>query len=167
LCTEEVRKMSVNKRDMSGIKLAGLEEELKIVQERKVEVKKRDPKAFVAPEKVTENWGASAGAGSDYFHGYRKKREFQMERELEFEKEFIEEKIFDDHQAKRLKGMQEDETRTSKKRDKRQRRKAAKVRNAQQKEMGKSINAFESGISWSRLKSFWKRAKERKSIPQN
>jgi len=110
--------MSVNKRDLSGLRLAGVKGELNISQEMKVEEKKpaAGVRAFQAPEKVTDNWGACAGAGSDYFHAYREKRDFQLNREREFEREFEEEKDFDEHQAKRMKYMEEDEAKTSKRR---------------------------------------------------
>ena len=93
--------MSINKRDLSGIRIAGMQGEQTLSNKITVEKKKVDPNAFVAPDKVTENWGASAGAGSDYFHAYRTKREFQLGREEEFKQEEIEERDFDEHQAKR------------------------------------------------------------------
>lgn len=152
--------MSVNKRSLDGLKLCGVEGDLEIKKQLTMPEKKRDPKALVAPEKVTEIWGASAGAGSDYFHGYRKKRDFQLAREAAFEKEAEEEADYDEHQAKRLKGMAEADAATNKKRDKRKRRKEAKVRNKLQKEQGENINAFKSGNFMEQAKKLLEQSKK-------
>ena len=140
--------MSVNKPSLSAVRIAGMAPEAAEIDLKKdftVEAKKVDPKKLVAPEKIKDIWGACAGAGSDYFHGYRTKREFQLERAEAMAQEEIDETEYNEHQAKRQKMMNEDDAKTNKKRDKRKKRKDAKIRNQSQRELGANINNFKSG----------------------
>lgn len=43
-------------------------------------------------EKVNNVWGSTAGAGSDFFHTYRKHREVEMERLKKLDEEFDEQR---------------------------------------------------------------------------
>lgn len=82
-------------------------------------------KGFHLLEKVRSAWGSTAGAGSDFFHVYRKQRAREMARQEELEKAWVEEEEFRKFQERRIANFKADEERARKRNEKRKRKKQA------------------------------------------
>eukprot|EP01053_Blabericola_migrator_P001874 Blabericola_migrator_1__1873@NODE_150_length_12827_cov_208_685893_g131_i0_p6_GENE_NODE_150_length_12827_cov_208_685893_g131_i0NODE_150_length_12827_cov_208_685893_g131_i0_p6_ORF_typecomplete_len200_score36_93DUF1168/PF06658_12/9_8e28Rrn6/PF10214_9/0_00095ZapA/PF05164_13/0_011DUF3381/PF11861_8/0_23PET117/PF15786_5/1_7PET117/PF15786_5/1_9e02IncFII_repA/PF02387_15/0_33DDRGK/PF09756_9/5_9AspBHydro_N/PF05279_11/8_8LCD1/PF09798_9/8_4DUF3484/PF11983_8/2e02DUF3484/PF11983_8/2_3_NODE_150_length_12827_cov len=80
-------------------------------------------KGFALLEKVRSAWGSTAGAGSDFFHVYRKQRAREMARQEELEKEWKETQEDEAFQARRLANFLADKEKAARKREKRKRKK--------------------------------------------
>eukprot|EP01055_Gregarina_sp_Pseudo9_P001139 Gregarina_sp_Pseudo_9__1138@NODE_1746_length_1356_cov_14_314351_g1619_i0_p1_GENE_NODE_1746_length_1356_cov_14_314351_g1619_i0NODE_1746_length_1356_cov_14_314351_g1619_i0_p1_ORF_typecomplete_len232_score33_17DUF1168/PF06658_12/2_2e03DUF1168/PF06658_12/4_3e25FbpA/PF05833_11/0_41DUF1179/PF06678_11/1_2_NODE_1746_length_1356_cov_14_314351_g1619_i043738 len=80
-------------------------------------------KGFHLLDKVRSAWGSTAGAGSDFFHVYRKQRAREMARQEELEKAWVESEEMRKFQERRLANFKADEERAKKRSEKRKRKK--------------------------------------------
>jgi hypothetical protein len=85
-------------------------------------------RAFVAPEKVVNPYGSTAGAGSGEFHVYRHARNRELQRQKYMELSARDQAAEDEYQAQLRQNAIWEEERTAKRRKKRERQKNAKKR---------------------------------------
>merc|ERR1719163_6727 len=103
-------------------------------------------------DKVQQTWGSSAGAGSDFFHKYRKRRAHELERLEQMDKDWDEKCEHREFQTKRAEGFAEAEAKTAKNREKRQKKKQNKEQAKQAKNAGNcSVNMYSSDGSFLEL----------------
>eukprot|EP01054_Gregarina_sp_Poly1_P010899 Gregarina_sp_Poly_1__10898@NODE_84_length_15393_cov_100_561529_g72_i0_p6_GENE_NODE_84_length_15393_cov_100_561529_g72_i0NODE_84_length_15393_cov_100_561529_g72_i0_p6_ORF_typecomplete_len245_score51_89DUF1168/PF06658_12/2_1e25AAA_23/PF13476_6/0_0024Coilin_N/PF15862_5/0_024Rrn6/PF10214_9/0_056PHC2_SAM_assoc/PF16616_5/0_17SMC_N/PF02463_19/0_16LCD1/PF09798_9/0_52Mt_ATPsynt_B/PF05405_14/0_83AspBHydro_N/PF05279_11/0_96FlgT_N/PF16548_5/2_5DUF4407/PF14362_6/1_5_NODE_84_length_15393_cov_100_561529_g72_i0 len=84
-------------------------------------------KGFHLLDKVRSAWGSTAGAGSDFFHVYRKQRAREMARQEALEKAWQEAEEMRKFQEKRLANFKADEDRAKKRAEKRKRKRQAQA----------------------------------------
>ena len=63
-------------------------------------------------ERVNNVWGSTAGAGSDFFHIYRKHRAHEMERLRKLDEDYEREKEEEDFQQRRLELLKQNSTKS-------------------------------------------------------
>eukprot|EP00389_Voromonas_pontica_P000041 GDKH01000064.1.p1 GENE.GDKH01000064.1~~GDKH01000064.1.p1 ORF type:complete len:201 (-),score=31.90 GDKH01000064.1:165-767(-) len=73
-------------------------------------------------EKVSNVWGSCAGAGSDFFHIYRKHRTVELERLKQLDEEWEDKIEQEEYQKRRLERADEVEAKNQRKAEKRKRR---------------------------------------------
>jgi len=96
-------------------------------------------------DKVEEPYGSGAGAGSDFFHMYKKQREREIDRIEAMDKAWDTRLVNDQLQETRIARMKISEETTAKKREKRKRKKES---SQVAKKLGKIENKFESDGSF-------------------
>lgn len=85
-------------------------------------------------EKSRSAWGSTAGAGSDFFHVYRKQRAREIARQEHMDKDWLEKNSASEFQRQRAEGIQKVLTRQKVKSEKRKRRKLnASIRQANER----------------------------------
>eukprot|EP01057_Protomagalhaensia_wolfi_P003340 Protomagalhaensia_wolfi_Nauph_80__3339@NODE_339_length_2756_cov_44_506809_g256_i0_p2_GENE_NODE_339_length_2756_cov_44_506809_g256_i0NODE_339_length_2756_cov_44_506809_g256_i0_p2_ORF_typecomplete_len204_score53_55DUF1168/PF06658_12/2_9e26GAGA_bind/PF06217_12/0_00051AAA_23/PF13476_6/0_049Mucin/PF01456_17/0_31DUF4661/PF15576_6/0_66_NODE_339_length_2756_cov_44_506809_g256_i07251336 len=82
-------------------------------------------KGFHLLDKVRSAWGSTAGAGSDFFHVYRKQRAKEMQRQEELERDWTEKEEMRQFQERRLANFLVDQEKAKKRAEKRKRKKQA------------------------------------------
>jgi hypothetical protein len=106
-----------------------------------------DGRAFVAPEKVVNPYGSTAGAGSGEFHVYRHARNRELQRQKYMELSVREQAAEDEYQAQIRQNAIWEEERTSKRRKKRERQKNAKKRKQNLAKLGIGLENSNGGGS--------------------
>lgn len=103
-------------------------------------------------DQVQQTWGSSAGAGSDFFHKYRKRRAHELERLEKMDADWDEKMEHRAFQQKRAEGFAEADAKTAKNREKRQKKKQAKEQAKQAKTAGDcSVNMYSNDGSFLEL----------------
>eukprot|EP00397_Hematodinium_sp_SG-2012_P066685 GEMP01100773.1.p1 GENE.GEMP01100773.1~~GEMP01100773.1.p1 ORF type:complete len:215 (-),score=80.51 GEMP01100773.1:63-707(-) len=94
-------------------------------------------------DKVDQPYSSGAGAGSDFFHIWKKQREREMDRMKKMDADWDVKAKNLEHHEKRLERLEKEEAKTTKKRDKRKRQKdnATQAKKLKQ-EVAKASNAF-------------------------
>jgi len=93
-------------------------------------------------EKVVNVWGSTAGAGSDFFHLYRKHRSVEVERLENMEQDWKKEQEDEEFQMRREQNAIECEERTRKRAEKRRKKKDNKKQRQIIKEQAGKLNNF-------------------------
>merc|ERR1719473_2578522 len=96
---------------------------MKVEMEPSEWLKPPEPPERITFDKMNETWGSSAGAGSDFFHLYRKRRDHEMERLAKMDADWDKRNDNISFQQKRAEWMQASDDATAKKRAKRQKKK--------------------------------------------
>eukprot|EP00923_Selenidium_pygospionis_P012698 GHVN01021666.1.p2 GENE.GHVN01021666.1~~GHVN01021666.1.p2 ORF type:complete len:172 (+),score=33.15 GHVN01021666.1:95-610(+) len=92
-------------------------------------------------EKVNNVWGSTAGAGSDFFHLYRKQRAVEMERIEKMDADWVEEEEDKKFREKRALLIKANQERTDKNAAKRRKKKEARDRRKSKKSGEETTNA--------------------------
>lgn len=99
-------------------------------------------KASVQPEKVVNPYGSTAGAGSGDFHVYRHARNRELQRQQHMDLTAAEQEAEELFQNEQAKNKEWEESRTAKRRKKRERQKNVKKRKLNLAKAGINMNGF-------------------------
>lgn len=154
---------------------ADIMEDLRLAEGGEAHVQTKDApeerKALIEFDVAKNVWGSTAGAGSDYFHLYKRERDREIARLEKMDKDWDEKEAHVDFQAKRAEGLDKAAAATAKKREKRQRKKFNQEARKKQKSDTKTdeVNGFDNDGSFleeaKRLLEEEEKAKKDQALP--
>jgi len=152
---------------------ADIMEDLRLAEGGEAHVKTKDApeerKALIEFDVAKNVWGSTAGAGSDYFHLYKRERDREIARLEKMDKDWDEKEAHLEFQKKRAEGLDKAAAKTAKNREKRQRKKMNADARKKQKTDTDETNGFNNDGSFleeaKRLLEEEEKAKKDQALP--